>query len=90
MKENIFRNRILEEFRYTGRTLLSFQELWKICHPMRNNFPEPLDTTKKFIRELLKTIHFLENDGIVRVHTKDMGNKVSHITITSEGMMQIK
>lgn len=66
--------------------IVSFHELWQACDRAAISFNVPGSAEPKaFVRLLLRSLNDLEDDGILVIHTKSGGERVSHVTLTDYG-----
>ncbi len=71
----------------TSLGCLTFGQIWRICEASapKLNLPVPTDVDKKFVAILMRSVTDLEEDGLIKVHKKDAGSKISHIFSSNDG-----
>jgi len=74
----------------TDSGIASFHELWQACDRAAVSFAVPgSGDPKAFVRLLLRSLNDLEDDGVLVIHTKSAGERVSHVTLTDYGRSKL-
>lgn len=88
-----FQDVVLFEMQRSGKELLVFSDIWKLCLHAAPYMPiedgvqpvEPERFAKPFVRAILSDLGALSEPAVILIHSKDGGSKVSHITLTPHG-----
>lgn len=75
-----------------GGRMINFFDLKAVCnqaYKINPALPCPGISGKHYYRELLSSISILEEDGVIRSHTKQ-GKWITHITFTIKGVESLK
>lgn len=70
-------------------TILLFSNIWTVCSNAGDNIAlgfDPEKDRKVFAREIFRSIDFLIDCHYLRKATKDSGEKILHVALTSEGI----
>jgi hypothetical protein len=92
MEIKTFDEVILFHMQREQKTLLYFNEIWRICEkaaPLLPSAIHPATEPKRFVKEMLYWIGMLAEAHLILRHTKSDGQKLSHITITRDGLTMI-